>query len=162
VDNEKIISKGIKSIAQRVTNISEYMPYKMSAEEFKNIMINSIMGKDYSSYTLTGQDIKRINEIKKSVFEDWNWIWGNNPIFEITKSRRFRGGKLGISYNTYHGIITSIHFAGDFFYDGEVTKLEESLCDCPLNNDNILIRLKECEEHFLQITNQEIALLILE
>jgi lipoate-protein ligase A len=164
VDDEKIVSKGIKSIYQRVANIVEYMPHKISAEEFKHIMVDSIMGENYKRYTLTDCDIKRINEIKESVFENWNWIWGNNPGFEITKSRRLQGGKLEISYNAYHGIIKTIHFAGDFFYDDEILKLEESLYGCPLNYSEILLRLNECqcEKHFFQITNQEIALLILE
>lgn len=164
VDDEKIVSKGIKSILQRVTNIIEYMPHKISAEEFKQTMVSSVMGEEYSVYTLNAQDIKRINEIKESFFENWNWIWGNNPGFEITKRRRFNGGMLEIFYNTYHGIIENIHFTGDFFYDGEIFELEELLCGCPLDKNEILIRLEEfnCEEHFFQITNLEIALLILE
>jgi lipoate-protein ligase A len=162
VDDEKILSKGIKSISQRVANIVEYMPLKITSEEFKKNMICSIMGTSYKSYTLSQKDIRHIHEIRKSVFEDWNWIWGNNPKFEVTKSRRFKGGRLEISYNAYQGMIENIHFVGDFFYDGEITKLEELLCGCPLDNNEILICLKECEEHFFQITKQEIAMLILE
>jgi lipoate-protein ligase A len=162
VDDEKIASKGIKSISQRVANIVEYMPLKITSEEFKKNMICSVMGTNYKSYTLSQQDIRCIHEIRESVYEDWNWIWGNNPKFEVSKSHRFKGGRLEISYNAYQGMIENIHFAGDFFYDGEITKLEELLCGCALDNNEILSRLENYEEHFFQITKQEVASLILE
>lgn len=39
VDDYKIISKGIKSVRERVTNIREHLPYDMDVLEFRRFMV---------------------------------------------------------------------------------------------------------------------------
>ncbi|PIB49210.1 biotin/lipoate A/B protein ligase family protein, partial [Pseudomonas sp. 2822-17] len=42
VKNEKIRSKGIKSIRSRVANINDFLDKKLSMEEFKKLLLENI------------------------------------------------------------------------------------------------------------------------
>lgn len=116
VDSYKIISKGIKSVHERVTNISEHLPSPMPPAEFKQRMINSIMGgPDYSFYTLTNEDCKRIHELALQKFQNWDAIYGRNPKCTLSKTGHFAGGNVKINLDITHGIINDCTIHGDFF-----------------------------------------------
>ncbi len=53
VDSYKITSKSIKSVRDRVTNISEHLPSPMDAETFKETMVRHIMNGSTAAYTVT-------------------------------------------------------------------------------------------------------------
>ena len=63
VDSYKITSKSIKSVRDRVTNISEHLPSPMDAETFKETMVRHIMNGSPAAYTVTPEDDARIREI---------------------------------------------------------------------------------------------------
>ena len=64
VAEDKIIAKGIKSVRERVINVSEVMKDDISSEDFKDIMLNSLL-KNSTTYTLTEKDLEKINKIKE-------------------------------------------------------------------------------------------------
>src|SRR5690606_16042024 len=60
VNSDKIQSKGIKSIRSRVANISEFLPEKITIEQFKQSLLRSIFGgENIPEYKLTEDDWKR-------------------------------------------------------------------------------------------------------
>ena len=59
VDSYKITSKSIKSVRDRVTNISEHLPVPMDAETFKETMVRHIMNGSADTYTVTPEDDAR-------------------------------------------------------------------------------------------------------
>ena len=60
VDPYKILSKSIKSVRDRVTNISEHLPRRLSVEEFKSCMVRHLMHGSTDTYTVTPEDDARI------------------------------------------------------------------------------------------------------
>lgn len=60
VDPYKILSKSIKSVRDRVTNISEHLPRKLSVEEFKSCMVRHLMRGSTDTYAVTPEDDARI------------------------------------------------------------------------------------------------------
>ena len=62
-DDEKLISKGIKSVRSRVANVADYMDKKISSLEFRDLML-SFLTKDMETYELSAADEKRVLEIK--------------------------------------------------------------------------------------------------
>ena len=54
VDSYKITSKSIKSVRDRVTNISEHLPVPMDAETFKETMVRHIMNGSTDTYRHAG------------------------------------------------------------------------------------------------------------
>src|SRR5699024_9616449 len=80
VKQEKIESKGIKSIRSRVANISEYLDEKITMEQFKEMILKYIFNvddvKDVTQYILTDEDWKNIDEIYKNRYQQWEWNYG--------------------------------------------------------------------------------------
>lgn len=137
VSDDKIISKGIQSIRQRVVNIIDYMDKKLDPLEFRSLMIQSILTEKDSRYELTDSDIKRINQIADEIFRSWEWNYGKSPACQITKSRRLDGGKLEISLNLENGRIADCRFNGDFFFYGDIAAFIECLTGCPLQEEEL-------------------------
>lgn len=162
VDDEKIISKGIKSVKERVTNVADYLPKKITSKEFRDIMLQSLL-KDMDTYRLTDKDIDRINEIKKDQFDTWEWNMGKTPKFNRTKEKRFAGGKLCVGSYIERGVIKDIQFYGDFFAKRNIEDLSNALCGCKYEIDDIKVKLEEIDagDYFHEITTEEILELII-
>ena len=67
-DSYKINSKSIKSVRDRVTNISDYLPQPMDPETFKETMVRHIMNGSTAVYTVTPEDDARIRELAREKF----------------------------------------------------------------------------------------------
>ncbi|MFQ9052738.1 MAG: biotin/lipoate A/B protein ligase family protein [Oscillospiraceae bacterium] len=55
-DSYKITSKSIKSVRDRVTNISDHLPQPMDPETFKETMVRHIMNGSRDTYAVTPED----------------------------------------------------------------------------------------------------------
>lgn len=157
VDDEKIISKGIKSVRQRVTNIAEHLPKAMTSLEFRDVMLSFLL-KDMGVYEPNEADIESVNEIKRSQFDTWEWNFGNDPKFNVTKENRFAGGKLSAKLLVEKGRIVNIKFYGDFFASEGLDELERGLEGCRYTEEDIKQALKDAhaENCFFNITAEEI------
>lgn len=157
VAEDKIIAKGIKSVRERVINISEVMKDNITSENFRDIMLDSLL-KNSTTYTLTKEDIKSINKIQKEKFESWDWNYGKNPIFNISRYKRFNGGRVDFKLNVKKGIIKNCTIEGDFFLSGEISILEESFIDCKYVREDIskLLDTLDIENYFYKITKDDL------
>lgn len=156
VDDEKIISKGIASVRQRVTNIADYLDSKIESTEFRDVMLKYLL-QDMDTYELTKKDLDRVSEIKSSLFDKWEWNFGNNPKFNITKENRFAGGKLMVQSFVEKGKITDIHFYGDFFAKEGLADLEKKLIGCLYKEDEIkqILEKEQAADFFYNIALEE-------
>lgn len=130
VKQEKIESKGIKSVRSRVTNIFPHLEEKITIDEFKEKLLFFILGSTDSSnniYYLTDIDKKEINKLMNQKYLTWEWNYGESPHFDIQKSHRFAGGKIDIRLNIKNGVIENCRIFGDFFGNKDITQLEKSL-----------------------------------
>ena len=157
VGDEKIISKGIQSVRQRVTNIADYLPRKLTSLAFRDVMLSYLL-RDMETYTLTERDIRRIIEIRAETFNPWAWNFGNDPKFNITREGRFSGGKLTSHVFVENGHITQIGFFGDFFAKEGLEQLQNSLAGCRYEPSAVRAALEElhAQEYFYQITLDEL------
>lgn len=129
VSDYKIISKGIKSVRERVTNISDHMKIKCSHEEFKELMVRHIL-KDGTRYTLSDSDKARIEEIADVKFRSRDIVYGTSPKFSISKTAHFKGGTVEMYFDVKKGRIEDCLIQGDFFSAAEPEKLKNALCGC--------------------------------
>lgn len=162
VADEKLISKGIKSVRSRVTNISEHMDKDVSCENFRDLML-AYLTKDMTTYVLTEADITRINEIKNQQFDTWEWNFGRSPKFNITKEHRYVGGKLSVCSFVDKGMIKDIEFYGDFFEQKDISLLKQGLIGCQYESSSILHTLTKLDAgtYIFKITLEEIMSLII-
>lgn len=142
VDSYKIISKSIKSVRDRVTNIAEHLPAPMDAETFKKTMVRHIMGGSTATYTVTQEDDARIREIAREQFQSWDRIFGRSPKFTIDRIGRFAGGKIQFKLDVQKGMIRDAAVYGDFFSTLDASAICGALIGCPYERDAVLESLR--------------------
>jgi len=130
VKDDKLESKGIKSVKSRVLNIRPFMKENLSIEDFwiklKNYLFNEL---DISEYIISCEDNKIIEKLKKEVYSKWSWNYGSSPSYNVRKKRRLEGcGNIEILLDVgKEGVINNITFYGDFFTNDDPCKLAELL-----------------------------------
>ncbi len=129
VSEEKIASKGIKSIKSRVANISEFLKEEMTIESFRNAILQSIFAgyDEIPTYQWTDEDWQKIKAISKERYQKWDWNYGQSPQFQIQKSQRLAVGKIDVCMNVTSGKIVDCKIFGDFFGASDVIDIENRL-----------------------------------
>ncbi|WP_027963867.1 lipoate--protein ligase [Halalkalibacillus halophilus] len=155
VKSEKIRSKGIKSIRSRVANISEFVDEEIDMEAFKEVLLTYIFDvknvEDVPKYQLTEDDWKKIHEISKERYQNWDWNYGRSPGFNIQHTKRIEGvGSYDVRLDVKKGVIQDVTIFGDFFGIGEVTEVEEKLQGVRYERDAIVEALRGVDlQHYL-------------
>lgn len=137
---DKIISKGIKSVRSRVTNILPYIKEKITIDEFKDKLLKFILNTDDITpyiYELTEEDKDKINELYTNKYLTWEWNYGESPKFNLQKSKRYQGGKIDIRLDVNDGIINECKIYGDFFGQEDIHNLEKLLINERFEEENI-------------------------
>lgn len=163
VKQDKIESKGIKSVRSRVANIIDFLPEKITVEQFRLEILKSIFGgeENIQYYELTEEDWANIDEISKNRYQQWDWNYGKSPRFNIQKTHRFPSGGIDIRLEVNKGIIEELTIFGDFFGVGDVEEIEQLLVGTKYDRTAINEKLQEVDipkyfggisaEDFLQV-----------
>lgn len=159
VADDKIISKGIQSVRQRVTNVIDHMENKITPEKFKDLMLKNLLKNAESTYELTDKDRKEVERIADEKFRSWDWNYGSSPAYEITRGRRFDGGKLEVYLSLDKGHIKDVRLSGDFIFYGDIDRLTQSLVGVPYQEEDIRAALQKAmkEDSFYMITLDELV-----
>ncbi|PLW98779.1 MAG: lipoate--protein ligase [Marinilabiliales bacterium] len=143
IADEKIRSKGIKSVRERVTNLKPYLKKpETDSLEFRNAMINFIKG-DMETVTLDDEDRKAISAIEEKKFTTWGWNYGESPKFNYSNAQRFEGGKIDVHLYVSEGIIKQCSLYGDFFCKGDISIITNSVIGIKYQRDDIFAALEE-------------------
>jgi lipoate-protein ligase A len=129
VNPEKYQSKGIKSVRSRVTNIREHLDEDMRIHDFRKTLLAYLFENDEAipEYKLTDKDWKKINELVKSRYKNWDWNYGKSPTFNVKQSKRFQAGTIDARFQVKKGVIEEATIFGDFFGVGDVSEVEQRL-----------------------------------
>ncbi|AMO86848.1 Lipoate-protein ligase LplJ [Solibacillus isronensis B3W22] len=164
VKQDKIESKGIKSVRSRVANIIDFLPEKITVEEFRMEILKSIFGgeENIQYYELTEEDWENIHEISKNRYQLWEWNYGKSPRFNIQKTKRYPSGSLDIRLEVNKGVIEEAKIFGDFFGVGDVDEVAQLLVGTKYDRAAIAEKLKDIEipVYFGGITEEDFLHLI--
>ena len=159
------MSKGVKSVRSRVTNIKEHLKEDITVEDFKKLLLKRMFGEENSVnvYELNDADYENINKLVEEKYGTWEWVFGTSPSFNVEKERRFTGGKVEVKLNVEDGIIKDIKFYGDFFGHGELKDVEEKIIGIKYKSDEIESKLSniDLEYYFAGISKEELLDLII-
>lgn len=113
---EKLQSKGVASVRQRVTNVSTYTQLDILA--FMDYVRQEMCGTKVLE--LTEEDMKGVAEIEKELSSD-DFVYGKNPKYSLVRKHRFEGvGTLEAHIELKNNIIGSINMVGDYFLLGDI------------------------------------------
>lgn len=130
VCTNKIFSKSIKSVKERVTNIKPFLNNPdMTSEEFNNEML-SIATKNMEIISIPKEHIPIIKKIEEKKFLSWDWNYGKSPEFNINKRTTTSGGSVIVNLNVKDGIIIDCKLNGDFFFSANIDDFTNRLIGC--------------------------------
>ena len=113
---EKLQSKGVASVRQRVTNVATYTQLDILA--FMDYVRQEMCGTEVLE--LTEEDMKEVVEIEKELSSD-DFVYGKNPKYSLVRKHRFEGaGTLEAHIELKNNIIGSINMVGDYFLLGDI------------------------------------------
>lgn len=113
---EKLQSKGVVSVRQRVTNVATYTQLDILA--FMDYVRQEMCGTEVLE--LTEEDMKEVAEIEKELSSD-DFVYGKNPKYSLVRRHRFEGvGTLEAHIELKNNIIGSINMVGDYFLLGDI------------------------------------------
>lgn len=142
----KIISKGVSSVAQRVTNLKPKLPPKiqnLSLFELKDLILKEYLNffqlKNFEIYQLSDKDWKEIDELVAKKYKNWDFIWGQTPDFSFNKTIRLPIGTFTFSFEIVEGIIKKAKIYGDFFAKKPISTLESHLIGTKLEKQSLKV-----------------------
>ncbi|MCP8856870.1 lipoate--protein ligase [Latilactobacillus fuchuensis] len=136
VPADKIASKGIKSIRQRVTNLKPHVDSQyqnMTTEEFRDVLLlNLFHATDLAAisdrqYQLTDADQAGIDQLFNDIYSNWDWVYGKSPNSTVQKRQHFDFGTIDARLLIEQGKIANVKFYGDFFGSGDANELAKQL-----------------------------------
>lgn len=137
-DDEKLLSKGVKSVRQHIALLKDYTT--MSLGEIRESIIKSICD---STLTLREEDIEKISNIEKEYLSE-EFIYGNNPRYTLTRKRRIEGvGTIEARMEVKNGTIRDIDLKGDFFLTGDIDIIRKVLKGKRLVKEQVVAALPD-------------------
>lgn len=165
VDQEKIAAKGVASVRSRVTTVRQHMPQPVTLEEFRRVLLDSILAQqDGEEYVFTEEDKAQIALLREQRYAAWDWNYGQSQACEMTRKRRFPAcGGVEAHISTDHGVIRHIAFTGDFFSVVEPEVLAEKLTGVRLEEQSLgrVLAGEDAGRYFSGLKNQELMELLL-
>lgn len=139
---EKLQSKGVASVRQRVTNVATYTQLDILA--FMDYVRQEMCGTEVLE--LTEEDMKEVAEIEKELASD-DFVYGKNPKYSLVRKHRFEGvGTLEAHIELKNNIIGSINMVGDYFLLGDIDHDFLSLLKgCELTREAVEDRLEDID-----------------
>lgn len=128
--DEKLLSKGVQSVRQRVALLKDYLD--MTLEEFKAYVRQTMCKEDIC---LSAEDVGRIEELEKEYLSD-SFVYGCNPKYTIVRKQRIEGvGEMEVRMAIKNGLIVESNMMGDYFLVGEQDTLLGRLRGVPLERN---------------------------
>ena len=113
--DEKLISKGVASVRQRIALLKDYID--LDIEQFKAFVRDNLCE---GEIMLDDEDVRGIEEIEKEYLTE-EFIYGNNPKYTIVRKRRIETvGDFEVRIEVKNGEIKGMVMLGDYFIVGDI------------------------------------------
>ena len=148
-NNQKLISKGVKSIRQRIALLKDYTTLDIT--QFKKFAKDNLCD---DTFTLSINDLQTITEIEKGYLSD-DFIYGKNPKYTIVKKRYFEGvGEIQATMEIKNDIINSLNLMGDFFILCDIDSIIDNIKGRKLNYESLKNAIPDNLSHIILNLNK--------
>ncbi|AQW21294.1 lipoate--protein ligase [Lentilactobacillus curieae] len=167
VPEDKIKSKGIKSVSSRVTNLRPYLSSEyqdMTTPQFRDELLKELFHVDNldeikdREYKLTPEDEAGIDKINSEIFDNWDWVYGNSPEFTVKKRQHFTSGTIDARFIVDDGKVTTAKFYGDFFGPKDASELASKLEGVRFEREEVakVLDAVDVNQYFTGITKDDL------
>lgn len=156
--DEKLISKGVESVRNRVVNLKPYLKGLTQSDLIKHIEV-TLTDEDY---ILSDKEIAMLKERAKK-YASKEWIYRQQAAYTKTLKKRIPGGLFDISLTLQDGLIKAMNITGDFFDLRPVNELSEQFLEQVYNEKNMRRLLKKVglKSYFLDLDEDAFSTLLL-
>lgn len=164
VSEGKLSSKSVKSVRSRVTTISEHISSPISMDDFKRLILGRIFASSpMESWSPSDTDLDKIRRLRDDKYATWEWNYGHNPEYSLTKKQRLEGvGEVSVSMELKSNRIAAMSIHGDYFGSESPDAIINALIGCKLEKRAVLQALRgiELSQCIANITPEQLALLL--
>lgn len=166
VREDKIKSKGIKSVRSRVTNIKDHLGSSMTVEDFQQALFDEMktVRPEFEPYILSETDKEKILELAEYK-ASWEWNYGKSPAYDLRKDLKYSFGNIEVLLETSRSKLKNVTFYGDFFGVRDVGELAQALKGLTLEEtaikDTVNNLTYPISDYFSGLSNQEFSELLL-
>ncbi len=157
----KYKGRGVKSVPNRVTNISEHLKEKITLDEFTDKVMDYITSTfaDARMYEFTPEDLKVIQKLRDEKYSTWEWNFGYSPDYDFKQGARTSGGTIEMNMNVSKGIIRDVKITGDFFHIKDIEVIERALENIKHEEQAIRQALNQFDlsQYFNNITQDDLV-----
>lgn len=157
----KYKDRGVKSVPNRVTNISDHLPQKITLDEFTDRVMDYITSifPDARMYEFTEEDLAAIQKIRDEKYATWEWNYGYSPDYDFKQGARTKGGTIEMNMNVSNGIIKEVRITGDFFHIRDIAPIEQALENTKHEEKEIRKKLSQFDlsQYFNKITEDDLV-----
>ena len=148
---EKLLSKGISSVRQRIALLKDYIPQTL--EEFKTFVRQRLC---QDERLLSMSDVAGIREIEKEYLSD-EFIYGNNPRYSVTRRLHINNvGEIEVRMEIKNNIIKAANIMGDYFVVGDTDRgIMLPLRGCALTREALTRALPEKMDDYIMNLQKE-------
>ncbi|NMA12637.1 MAG: lipoate--protein ligase [Chloroflexi bacterium] len=143
-NREKLSTKGVRSVRTRVTNLKPLLPEIENVEALETRLTELISTEveNFQRYHLTESNLAGIEIIARKRYYTDTWNYGQSPLFNLRRRKRFSFGEVDARLNVEAKTIRSIRLFGDFFSERDPAILEDALTDVAFERTAIEERLQ--------------------
>lgn len=139
VDEDKIRTKGIRSVRSRVTNVRDHLGKDVSLDKFRQLLLEHVLSEmPGEPLQLTQQDLAAVEAIRAERYATRAWNFGETTAETksgrrgeeeiLVKRRRVEGcGLVEVLISLEGGAIRNVTFQGDFFSLADLADLANRL-----------------------------------
>lgn len=164
-NNDKLKTKGVKSIVSRVANFVEFGGdwKKNNVDEIIKTLVNDIA--DDKEFEFSLNDIENIKKIASANQKSIEFILQNKKIYENQYVEYIPGfGTIEVYSNLKDGKILELEIFGEYFFKYDLDDIKKSIVGVKFDADSIikfLNNVKNFENYFHNLSKEKLAKLIL-
>lgn len=173
VPEDKMKSKGIKSVRSRVTNLKPYLApeyQNLTVPEFRDTLLKELFQvKDLKAIadkevTINDDEKVAIDKIYNDYYNNWDWVYGNSPEFTVKKRQHFTAGTIDARLLVEGGKIKNLKFYGDFFGPADATELADKLTGVRYDREHVgaILDSVDTQQYFNGIPTAEVLNLLVD
>ena len=106
-DLSRFKDKAVQSNRSEVANIADYLPGKMTVDEFAGFIFEHVVSgyADARVTELTAADIRAIEKLREEKYSRWDWIYGYSPKYTYRNELTTAAGKIFFTLSVEKGKI---------------------------------------------------------
>ncbi|NCB00570.1 MAG: lipoate--protein ligase [Spirochaetia bacterium] len=144
-DKEKLVSKGIRSVSSRVTNLATIEPSitheklcEAIIEEFFNTYESRV---EVEALTLSNLSLEPTLNETYTQYSSWQWLYGSSPHFTHPISKRFEWGRITFDFTVQKGLIKEVALSSDALAVEFIEFLQNILPQTPYTKQDIYSKI---------------------